>query len=153
MFDAIGAPATDQDPDPSKIAKWARTVLLPHGSHLQRSCVPNDHPDPYVLRERARVGAVVRSLREWRDLRQEGLEHLSGVSYRQIRRIESGTIKAGLDSYIKLARGLNVPLDWLFSADWPQRAAEQGMAHAPGAPHGEGRPISPPERHGNTADD
>lgn len=76
--------------------------------------MPKDPIDPQVLRERLRVGAIIRSLREWRDLRQEGLEQRSGVSWRHISRIENGHINAGIDTYIKLARGLDVPLARLF---------------------------------------
>lgn len=79
--------------------------------------MPSDPIDPYVLRERIRIGAIVRSLREWRDLRQEGLEHLSGVSYRQISRIENGSANVGVDTYILIARALGVPLARLFTEE------------------------------------
>jgi DNA-binding XRE family transcriptional regulator len=84
------------------------------GDGHDRNHVPKDPIDPQVLRERLRVGAIIRSLREWRDLRQEGLEQLSGVSWRHISRIENGDTNAGIDSYIKIARALNVPLSSLF---------------------------------------
>lgn len=80
------------------------------------------HPiDPDIIRERIRVGAIVRSLREYRNLRQEGLSHLSGVGDRQIRSIESGAVNTGIDTFIKLARGLDVPLPTLFAEDWLSR--------------------------------
>ena len=50
---------------------------------------------------------------------QEGLEQLSGVSWRHISRIENGDTNAGIDSYIKIARALNVPLSSLFD-DTPE---------------------------------
>ena len=88
------------------------------GCGHERSHVPKDPIDPYVLRERLRVGAIIRSLREWRDLRQEALEQQSGVSWRHISRIENGHTNAGIDTYIKLAKALDVPLARLFVDDW-----------------------------------
>lgn len=86
--------------------------MIGHGH--DRNHVPKDPIDPYVLRERLRVGAIIRSLREWRDLRQEGLERLTGISWRHISRIENGAANVGIDSYIRIARALDVPLSSLF---------------------------------------
>lgn len=81
----------------------------------ERNRVHSKPADPsYILRERLRVGALIRSLREWRDLRQEGLEHLTGISTRQISRIENGSANIGIDAYIQIAHALNVPLARLF---------------------------------------
>jgi DNA-binding XRE family transcriptional regulator len=90
---------------------------LVHGAR-ERSHVSNNPVDPIILRERLRVGALIRSLREWRNLRQEGLEHLSGVSARQISRMENGSANVGLDAYIQVAHALKVPLASLFVDDW-----------------------------------
>ena len=52
----------------------------------------------------------MRSLRLHRDLTQEGLEHLSGVSVRHIRRMEAGAVSVGIDLYIQVSWALGVPL-------------------------------------------
>lgn len=94
-----------------------------------------------------RIGTVIVSLREHRDVRQEALAHLSGVSWRSLQRMESGTTNVGLDAYIKVAQALRVPLTRLFddSESYSRGGAEpvanpgaQGgepeVAGAPGAP-------------------
>lgn len=91
----------------------------------ERNHVPNNPVDPNILRERLKAGALIRSLREWHNLRQEGLEHLSGVSARQISRMENGSANIGLDAYIQVARALNVPLARLFD-DAPTTPAGGG---------------------------
>jgi transcriptional regulator with XRE-family HTH domain len=66
------------------------------------------------------IGRNVRSIRDWRNLRQEALEEATGVDVVQISRLENGSTNIGIDTYIRIARGLRVPLHWLFTTDWPQ---------------------------------
>ena len=74
-------------------------------------------PDPFP--ERVAIGRNIRGIRDWRNLRQEALEEATGVDVVQISRLENGATNIGIDTYIRIARGLHVPLHWLFTADWP----------------------------------
>jgi transcriptional regulator with XRE-family HTH domain len=83
--------------------------------------------------ERVAVGRNIRSLRDWRKLGQESLAEATGVHAVQISRVENGAADTGIDTYILLARGLRVPLHWLFTSDWPQFIAdgEDAVPHHP----------------------
>lgn len=102
------------------------------------------------MRERKRVGAIVRSLRKDRGLVQEDLEHLSGVATRHISRIENGRQSVGIDRYIKVALALRVPLSRLFDdSESHSGGGAMGVAN-PGAQGGVSevsRPEDVPEVH------
>ena len=84
--------------------------------------------DRDLVPERVAIGRNVRSIRDWRDLRQEALAEATGVHAVQISRVENGATGVGVDTYILLARGLRVPLHWLFTSDWPQFVADGEVA-------------------------
>lgn len=95
--------------------------------------MPKDPSSRDVLQERYRVGRNVRDIREWRDLRQDALGEIVGMSDKQVSRIEVGAHSIGIDHYIRLAKGLRVPLHWLFTADWPQFIDSDATPPAPPA--------------------
>ena len=99
-----------------------------------------------MRRERARLAANVRRMREWRNLRQEGLAHLAGISWRNLQRIEAGSSTVGIDAYIRVAHALKVSLSSLLSDDWSS-PSEVRNPFGPGG--GEGGGTTPWERHGN----
>jgi DNA-binding XRE family transcriptional regulator len=115
-----------------KIAKSASPGVVCQPSHLQRCYVPKDPLDPVTLHDIRRIGRNVASIREWQNFTQEQLRDASGVSYRQIQRIESGQDDIALSFYIRIARALTVPLDWLFTEDWPERIDGTSTPHPPG---------------------
>ena len=71
--------------------------------------------DPDVLRERARIGDRVRSLREMRGWTQDHLGELSGLDRKTINRIEQARYPSVVDRFIRVANGLGVPLAWIFA--------------------------------------
>lgn len=73
--------------------------------------------DPDVLRERARIGDRVRSLREMRGWTQDHLGELSGLDRKTINRIEQARHPSVVDRFIRVANGLGVPLASLFAHD------------------------------------
>lgn len=80
---------------------------------------------------RYRVGRTIASIREWRNLTQEHLEGASGIDVTRISRIERGRVNPGIDTYIRIAAALHVPLFWLFTDDWPAFVASDATALAP----------------------
>jgi transcriptional regulator with XRE-family HTH domain len=58
--------------------------------------------------------ANVRAAREKAGLTQEGLGWAAGLHQTEIARIEKGTRNPGLETVVKLARGLGVPPGSLF---------------------------------------
>ena len=70
------------------------------------------------MSHRLQVGGRLRSLREWRDLRQPHLAERAGVSRDTVYRVEGGTRALNADAAYLLARALRVPVIWLFSDDW-----------------------------------
>lgn len=117
-------------------------VVVSQCSHLHVCCVPKDQIDAATWRELQRVGRVVASVRAWRNLRQEGLAELAGVTARHIQRIEAGAEDVATSYYVRLATGLKVPLYWLFTEDWPQfidayeraEGTDRDGSGSPGAP-------------------
>lgn len=87
-----------------------------------------------------RIGRNIRSLRDWRDQRQEPLAEVADFSDRTLRRVESGDTNVGINTYILTARALKVPLAWLFDENWPEYAADAdvqpGGGTSGGAPGG-----------------
>ena len=83
-----------------------------------------DPIDEVTQREIERVGRVVASLMEWRNLTQEGLRERSGVNVAQIGRIVQASSDVGISAYIRVARGLGVPLFWLFTEECGRFIAE-----------------------------
>jgi hypothetical protein len=107
---------------PRRLARLNESVRDYHRSHLQFCCVAKDPippVDPDPVPERVAIGRNIRSIRDWRKLGQEALEEATGVHAVQISRVENGVADTGISTYILLARGLKVPLFWLFTADWP----------------------------------
>ena len=93
---------------------------------MAKDPIPQVDPDPAP--KRVAIGRNIRSIRNWRDLRQEALAEATGVHAVQISRVENGAADTGVDTYILLARGLHVPLHWLFTSDWPQFIADGEVA-------------------------
>jgi DNA-binding XRE family transcriptional regulator len=113
------------------IKKFARLGVVLQPSHLQRCYVPKDPLDPATLHDLRRIGRIVASIREWQNLTQEQLRDASGVSYRQLQRIEGGQDDVAISFYIRLARALHVPVDWLFAEDWPERIGDGSTPPSP----------------------
>jgi DNA-binding XRE family transcriptional regulator len=122
VFESIGA--RDIYQDPNKITKSAKPGVVSQLLHLQRCYVPKDPLSDATLHAMQRIGRTVASIREWRNLSQEELREASGISYRQIQRIEAGDDVA-ISFYIRVAKALKVPLETLFTS---------GSAHANDTP-------------------
>ena len=96
---------------------------------MAKDPIPPVDPDPFP--ERVAIGRNIRAIRDWRNLRQEALEEATGVDVVQISRVENGAANVGINTYIRLARGLHVPLFWLFTTDWPRFIADDATPPAP----------------------
>lgn len=59
------------------------------------------------------LGCVIRQVRKRRKLSQEVLSGLSGIGRSHLSEIESGQREAQLDTYIKIAQALDMPLSEL----------------------------------------
>lgn len=70
---------------------------------------------------RGLFGQRLKRLREERGWSQEKLAELSGLSDREIRRIENAHSAANLDTVEKLATALEIHPVKLFAFDWPLR--------------------------------
>jgi transcriptional regulator with XRE-family HTH domain len=81
--------------------------------------------------ERYRIGRNIASIRLWQDLTQEALEEAVGIDVTRLSRIERGLLNTGIDTYIRIAAGLRVPLFWLFTADWPSFIDDASQPPAP----------------------
>lgn len=130
MFDSharepIGGRAIYQEP--LKITKFYVFGGDSQRDHLQRFSVPKDPPDPAVLQARYRVGRNLRDIRDWRNLTQQNLGEITGMSDKQVSRIETGVSSPGLDHLVRLALGLHVPLFWLFTTDWPRFIGDESQ--------------------------
>ncbi|MGW4695132.1 helix-turn-helix transcriptional regulator [Kitasatospora cineracea] len=75
--------------------------------------MPSDLPQ-WVLSERRRVGARIRSARVSRSLSQERLALAAGLDRHTIYRTELGTHSASLDVLLVLAHALAVPVESFF---------------------------------------
>ena len=92
------------------------------------------------MAHRLQIGSRVRSLREWRNLRQPGLAERAHLSRDTIWRIENGVRPMDADQAHLIARALAVPVTWLFADDW---------SHEPGGGAGGGEtPPDATSRHG-----
>lgn len=129
MFDTIGGRRTYQER--IKINKCVRPGVVSQGSHLQRCSVPKDPLSPETLDELRRIGRTIAGIREWRNLTQEELRTASGVSYRQVQRIEGGHSDVSVSAYLRIAKALRVPAFLLFTTDWPQYIDDDVTAPAP----------------------
>jgi transcriptional regulator with XRE-family HTH domain len=69
-----------------------------------------------VRERRLRFGDVVRERRTALGLSQEALAERCGVDRKSISRVETGTFSPSLDRVWRLADGLDLPIDQLFSA-------------------------------------
>ncbi len=121
MAEASINPEVDLQPD--------KPVVVTCTFHLQRYRVPKDPISPETRRTIQRIGRNLATLRAWRQLSQEELRDLTGVSERHIQRIEAGE-DAAVSFYVRLAEGLSVPVDWLFTEDWPERIGDASIAPA-----------------------
>ena len=75
---------------------------------------------------RLRLGGAVRKLRRRRKITQQQLAELADLDYKHIQLLEGKrTPYARLDTLVKLAKALNVPLSKLI------REAERGSLHTP----------------------
>jgi transcriptional regulator with XRE-family HTH domain len=98
--------------------------------------VSEDPTARHLYSERVRIGRNIRSLRDWRDQRQEPLAEVADFSDRTLRRVESGDTNVGINTYILTARALRVPLSWLFDEKWPEYAADGESQDGGGCPPG-----------------
>lgn len=94
---------------------------------------PNQREERDLRAERNWVGRNIATIRRWRNLTQEDLEEATGVDVTRISRIERGQLNTGIDTYIRIAAGLRVPLHWLFTSDWPQYIPDDENPPAPGS--------------------
>ncbi len=94
--------------------------MVSQASHLQRCSVPKDPLSPETIAELRCIGRNVAGIREWRNLSQEELRTASGVSYRQVQRIEGGHSDASVSAYLRIAKALRVQPFLLFAPNWPQ---------------------------------
>jgi transcriptional regulator with XRE-family HTH domain len=68
------------------------------------------------------LGAQLRHLRLERDMSQEALAELAGLSYKYLGRIELAKADPGADVLVRLARALSVPVGELFQTITPVEA-------------------------------
>ena len=69
----------------------------------------------------------LRTIRTMRDMTQARLAEITGISRINIIRYENHEINPGLESFVKIARALNVTVDDLVREDY--RAAENPEQH------------------------
>jgi transcriptional regulator with XRE-family HTH domain len=67
-------------------------------------------PDDWVLARRRAIGEQIRTTRRGRKLSQERLAELAGMDRQAINRIEQGHQAAYIDTLIRIAAALDVPL-------------------------------------------
>ncbi|NEC12085.1 helix-turn-helix transcriptional regulator [Streptomyces sp. SID8014] len=70
---------------------------------------PQDHP-AWLLAERRVLGDRIRERRMWRNLTQEKLAELAGISRDTVQRIERGTNDPRYSDLARIARALDTPL-------------------------------------------
>ena len=95
---------------------------------MAKDPIRHAHGDRFA-EQRYRIGRAIAGIRLWRDLTQEGLERATGIDVTRLSRIERGLLNTGVNTYIRIADGLHVPLHWLFTEDWPQYIGD-----VPGSP-------------------
>ncbi len=62
----------------------------------------------------SRFGIRVRAARHAQNLTMEDVADRAGIDYRQVSRVEAGSINATISTAIAIARALGVPLSQLF---------------------------------------
>lgn len=72
--------------------------------------MPSAPPPDWVLTRRRAVGALIRSTRIHANLMQEQVSLMTGIDRPSIVRIESGQQSPTLDSLIRIADAIGVPL-------------------------------------------
>ncbi|MEU5108331.1 helix-turn-helix transcriptional regulator [Streptomyces sp. NPDC021354] len=72
--------------------------------------MPSAPPPDWILARRRAVGDRIRELRRWRNLTQEELADRAGMDRLAVNGIELGYQSPGLDTLIRIAEVLEVPL-------------------------------------------
>jgi transcriptional regulator with XRE-family HTH domain len=72
--------------------------------------MPADPSLDWVIARRRAVGDRIREVRLWHNLTQEALGERAGMDRQAINRIEQGHASPRLDTLIRLAAALDVPL-------------------------------------------
>lgn len=73
--------------------------------------MPPTEPQPeWVLAHRRLIGTRIRAVRATRRLSQERLGELSGTDRQTINRIEQGHVSTRIDTLLRIARALDMPL-------------------------------------------
>ena len=67
-------------------------------------------PDDWVLARRRAIGEQIRTARRARKVTQEALAEAAGLDRQSINRIENGHQAAFIDSLIRIAHALDIPL-------------------------------------------
>lgn len=71
---------------------------------------PEDQPEEWVLTRRREIGANIRETRRARRLSQEAVALAAGIERPTLVRIEGALASARIDTLIRIARVLDVPL-------------------------------------------
>lgn len=72
--------------------------------------MPSAPPPDWILAQRRAVGDRIRTLRTWRNLTQERLGERASMDRQAMNRIEQGHQSPSLDTLIRIAAALCVPL-------------------------------------------
>lgn len=71
---------------------------------------PSELPPEWVLTHRRLIGTRIRDARALRRLSQERLGELSGVDRQTINRIEQGHVSTRIDTLMRIAEALDIPI-------------------------------------------
>ncbi|THA78427.1 XRE family transcriptional regulator [Streptomyces sp. A0642] len=71
---------------------------------------PPEPPPEWVITHRRLIGTRIRDARALRGLSQERLGELSGVDRQTINRIEQGHVSTRIDTLLRIAEALDVPV-------------------------------------------
>lgn len=72
--------------------------------------MPKAPPSDWLLALRREIGANIRAAREYRNLTQEQLGEKAGVDRQAVGHIEAGQVSPYLDTLLRIAHALGVPL-------------------------------------------
>jgi transcriptional regulator with XRE-family HTH domain len=86
---------------------------------------------PEFLRARARLGERIRALRRGRGLTLEAAAERMELDFKHLQKIEAGQGNVTLVTLVRLAAGLEVSLEALFTNDATESARERSYAPAP----------------------
>ncbi|WP_063735641.1 helix-turn-helix domain-containing protein [Streptomyces sp. RTd22] len=86
--------------------------------------MPSAPPPDWILARRRAVGVRIRAARTWRNLTQERLGERAGMDRQAMNRIEQGHQAPGLDTLIRIADALDVPLAELVQGVEPRTPKE-----------------------------